>query len=126
MGKWGKIVGFIIHLAVGGMMIFAGSGKVFGFAPPEIVKSMQEHGFGNKLVLIGSGEMIAAILLLIPWTSSLGVLATSGFWGGAIAVHLGHGEPFALQAGMLTATWVGALLRTPQTFHSFSSLFGKT
>ena len=48
------------------------------------------------------------------------VLLTSGFWGGAICLHLSKGEPFVLQSVLLLLTWVGAYLRVPGTFASFA------
>jgi hypothetical protein len=70
--------------------------------------------------VIGAGELVSAILLLVPRTASLGVLMTTGFWGGAICLHLSKGEPFVLQSVLLLLTWVGAYLRVPGTFASFA------
>jgi len=81
-----------VHVLIGLVMIGAGSGKAFGFAPPEIVKSMGEIGLGDRMTLIGAGEMIAALLLIVPRTKSLGTLLTSGFWGGVICIHMAHGQ----------------------------------
>ena len=109
--KWPRRVGTVLHLLVAGLMLFAGSGKVFGTAPPEVVEMMQKHGLGDKLQLIGCGEMASAALLLCPWTSPLGVLLCSGFWGGAICLHMSHGEPFIFQSGLLILVWIGGFLR---------------
>jgi hypothetical protein len=70
--------------------------------------------------LIGSGALLTALLLLIPRTSSLGVLLTSSFWGGAICIHMAHGEPYLFQAVLLVLSWAGAYLRNPATLSSFS------
>lgn len=118
------VAGWIVHLLVGGMMVFAGAGKAFGFAPPEIVTKMNEIGFGDKLVLIGAGELIAAVLMLVPRTLSLGVLLTSGFWGGVICIHMAKGESYAMGSAMLVLTWVGAYLRCPAMFASFRGRAG--
>ena len=65
--------------------------------------------------------MVSAILLLVPRTASLGVLLTSGFWGGAICLHMSKpGESFVLQSVFLLLTWLGAYLRVPGTFASFA------
>ena len=69
------------------------------------------------------GELASAILLLLPRTSSLGLLLTSGFWGGAICLHMSHmsqGESFVLQSVFLLITWVGGYLRVPGAFGSFA------
>ena len=114
-----KVAGLVLHVLIGGLMIFAGSGKLFGFAPPQIVESMRNYGLGDKLPLIGGGELLAALLLLIPVTSSLGVLLTSAFWGGVICIHMAHGEPYLFPSVLLALTWVGGTLREPATLVSF-------
>jgi len=86
--RWVKIIGLVLHILIGGLLLFAGSGKVFGFAPPEVVEGLTKSGLGDEVKLIGIGEMVTAILLIIPWTSSLGILLISGFWGGVTcAIH---------------------------------------
>jgi hypothetical protein len=115
--KWSQVAGLALHVLIGGLMIFAGSGKVLGFFPPDAVA---KYGLGEQILLIGAGELITALLLLIPRTSSLGVLLASAFWGGAICIHMAHGEPYAFQSALLVLTWVGAYLRNPATFSSFA------
>jgi hypothetical protein len=80
---------------------------------------MAKYGLGDKIVLIGAGELISAALLLLPWTKSLGALVTSGFWGGVICLHMSHGESYAAGSVLLVTTWLGAFLRDPATFVSF-------
>jgi hypothetical protein len=55
--------------------------------------------------------MVTAVLLLIPRTWLLGALAASSYWGGAICIHMAHGESFNPPAVLLILTWAGALLR---------------
>ncbi|HEX5271074.1 MAG TPA: hypothetical protein VFW33_11325, partial [Gemmataceae bacterium] len=50
--------GWALHVAVGGLMIFAGSGKLFGFAPPEVVEALRKGGLGEQIFLIGAGELL--------------------------------------------------------------------
>jgi hypothetical protein len=109
--KWLHSLGFAIHLLIGALMIFAGSGKAFGFAPAEVGEAMRQYGLGDRLQLIGTGEMIAAILLIVPRTSPLGTLMTSGFWGGVVCIHMANQEDFLFSSAMLALTWVGGLLR---------------
>lgn len=106
-----KIAGVVLHVLVAGMMLMAGSGKVFGFAPAEVVEGMAKHGLKDQMVLIGLGEMVAAILMLLPWTSPFGVLMTSGFWGGAICIHMAYQESYTFVAVLLVLTWIGGFLR---------------
>jgi hypothetical protein len=81
-GKWSLIAGMVLHVLVGGMMILAGSMKVLGLFPPE---ALAKSGLGGQILLIGARELITAVLLLVPRTSSLGVLLASSFWGGTSA-----------------------------------------
>jgi hypothetical protein len=118
--KWSKIAGLVLHVLIGGLMIFAGSGKLFGFAPPEVFDTLKKAGLGEQVRLIGAGEIITALLLIIPPTSSLGVLLTSSFWGGAICTHMSLGDSHVFPAVLLVLSWVGAYLRNPATFSSFA------
>ena len=111
--------GYLLHVLIGGLMIFAGSGKIFGFSPPEVVQKMNEFGLSQHMQLIGWGEVIAAVLLLVPLTSSLGILLTSSFWGGVICIHMAHHLDYAFPSVLLALSWVGAWLRDPATYYSF-------
>ena len=115
--NWKMIGGWVLHGLIADMMILAGSAKVFGLFPPEQVEKM---GLSLSIQVIGVGELASALLLLIPRTSSLGLLLTSAFWGGAICLHMSKGEPFVLQSALLLFTWVGGYLRVPGAFGSFA------
>src|SRR5262245_59479902 len=115
--SWKAIAGWVLHGLVGGIMLLASSAKVLGLFPPEQVAKL---GLGVPIQVIGAGELVSAILLLVPRTASLGILLTSGFWGGAICLHMSKGEPFVLQSVFLLLTWVGAYLRVPGTFASLA------
>src|SRR5438477_12064679 len=115
--NWKKIGGWVLHGLIAGMMILAGSAKILGFFPPEQVAKL---GLGLPIQVIGVGELASAILLLVPRTSSLGLLLTTAFWGGAICLHVSKGEPFVLQSVFLIITWVGGYLRVPGAFGSFA------
>jgi hypothetical protein len=91
--------------------------------PPE---ALAIYGLGEQVRLIGAGALLTALLLLTPRTLSLGILLTSAFWGGAICLHMAHGEPYLFQAVVLVLSWTGAYLRNPATFSSFSGLPGMT
>ena len=109
--NWLKWSGFGLNLLIAALMLFAGSGKAFGFAPPDITEKMNTIGLGDNLRLIGFGELISAVLLLIPRTAPLGTLLTSGFWGGVICIHMAHHEDFVFPSFLLALTWIGAFLR---------------
>src|SRR5437899_4706625 len=115
--NWKTVAGWVLHGLVAGIMLLAGSAKVLGLFPPEQVEKL---GLSVPIQVIGAGELVSAILLLVPRTASLGVLLTSGFWGGAICLHMSKGEPFVLQSAVLLFTWVGGYLRVPGAFDSFT------
>ena len=115
--NWKMVGGWVLHGLIAGVMILAGSAKVLGFFPPEEVAKL---GLSLPIQVIGVGELASAILLLMPRTSSLGLLLTSAFWGGAVCLHVSKGEPFVLQSALLLFTWVGGYLRVPGAFGSFS------
>ena len=115
--NWKMVGGWVLHALIAVMMILAGSAKVLGFFPPEEVAKL---GLSLPIQVIGAGELACAILLLIPRTSSLGLLLASGFWGGAICLHVSKAEPFVMQSAFLLITWVGGYLRVPGAFGSFT------
>ena len=115
------MTGLVIHVLIGGLLIFAGSSKVFGLLPKEAVEGMAKYGLSDKLKLIGTGELITGILLIVPSTSSLGVLLASGFWGGVICFHMVHNESYVAFAILLILTWVGGYLRHPEMLSSFTA-----
>jgi len=115
--NWGKIAGLVLHVLIGGLLILTGSQKILGSVPPE---ALVKFGLGEQVRLIGAGALLTALLLLIPRTASLGVLLASAFWGGAICIHMAHGEPYLFQAVLLVLTWAGAYLRNPRTLGRFT------
>jgi hypothetical protein len=117
--NWGKIAGLVLHVLIGGVLILTGSQKVLGSVPPE---ALVKYGLATQARLIGAGAILSALLLLIPRTSSLGILLTSSFWGGAICIHMANSEPYLVQAVLLVLSWAGAYLRNPATLGSFAGL----
>ena len=115
--NWGQVAGLVLHVLVGGLLIVTGAQKVLGSVPPEV---LVRYGLGEQARLIGAGAIVTALLLLIPATSSLGILLASSFWGGAICIRMAHGEPYLFQSMMLVPSWAGANLRNPATLGSFS------
>jgi hypothetical protein len=114
--NWKTVAGLVLHVLIAGIMILAGSTKVLGLFPPEAVAQL---GLSGWITVIGVGELATAILLLVPRTSSLGIVLASSFWGGAICLHMSRGEPFVVQSVLLLLTWAGAYLRVPGMFSSF-------
>ena len=118
-GKYARIGGLILHVLLGGLMIFAGAMKLAGMMPPEATQKIPA-GIADHMKLIGAGELLTAILLIVPITSSLGVLLASGFWGGVICIHMAQGDDFIAPSVFLLLTWLGAYLRSPNLLYSFT------
>jgi hypothetical protein len=116
--NWKTVAGWVLHGLVAGIMLLAGSAKVLGLFPTEQVEKL---GLSVPIQVIGAGELVSAILLLVPRNASLGVLLASSFWGGAICLHMSKGEPFVLQSALLLLTWTGAYLRVPGVLAIFSA-----
>jgi hypothetical protein len=114
--NWKTITGLVIHILIAGIMVLASSAKLLGQFPQEEVEKL---GLSGWILVIGAGELATAILLVLPRTTSLGVLLASAFWGGAICLHMSRGTAFVVQSVLLLLTWVGAYLRVPAMFSSF-------
>jgi len=112
----GGIAGFIIHFLLGGLLIAIGCFVTFGTLPPEAVQQNQERGLSEEIKLIGIGQIVTGLLLILPWTAPLGTLLMSAFFGGTICFHMQYNESYVIQSIMLLATWLGAFLRYPQMF----------
>jgi hypothetical protein len=109
--KWLKWTGIVLNILIAGLMIMAASGKVVPSPSPQVVEMLGKHGLAGQIQLIGTGELASAVLLLLPWTAPLGTLLTTGFWGGAICLHMSHGEAYTFQSILLLVTWIGSYLR---------------
>jgi hypothetical protein len=85
------------------------------------VEGFTKFGLGDYVLLIGAGELVSAVLFLIPRTNSLGLLLLSAYMGGAIVTHMQQGETFVVQSVMLVLIWVAGYLRHPEVLQSFRS-----
>ncbi|TRX62648.1 DoxX family protein [Fulvivirga sp. M361] len=126
--KTKKIIGWVLSGLLGALLLFSAMGKFMGQASP-----MMEHfGFtASETTLIAIGEVISAVLFLIPRTQSLGTLLVTAYMGGAIASHMsaaagteelgGEGiQNYLMPSIILVLVWVASLLRNPKTLSSFS------
>lgn len=121
ISKGRKITAWILVGLMTALLLFSGFGKIMasGDAESEMYKNFIRWGLEGRLLLIAAGEIIAALLFLIPKTSSLGVLLLSAHFGGAIATHMEHGEMYIPQAIMLLIVWIANYLRNPEMLASF-------
>ncbi|MFZ5552475.1 MAG: DoxX family protein [Bacteroidota bacterium] len=120
LSKGRKISGWIAVGIMSALFMMSATMKLMAGEDAEIAVNFVKWGLDGKLMLIGMGELLAAILFLIPRTSSLGVLLLSAHLGGAIATHMGNGEMYLPQAVMLLLVWVANYLRNPEMLASFN------
>ncbi len=99
------------------MFVSSAAGKLLSAAP--VVEMFEKWRLGNQLTLIGVGELVSALLFLVPVTNSLGLLLLSAYLGGAIVTHMQHGEPYVVPAVLLVLVWVTGYLRHPEVLQSF-------
>lgn len=125
--KTKKIIGWVLSGLIGVMLILSAVGKFMGAATP-----MMEHfGFtSSETTLIAVGELISAILFLIPKTQSLGTLLLSAYMGGAIASHMSAAvgteemggeevQSYVIPSIILVVIWLTSFIRNPSTLSSF-------
>ena len=111
LSKNRRIAGWVISGLLTTLFLFSASGKFF---MPEMATNFANYGIGNWLILIALGEITSTLVFLFPRTNVYGTLLLSSYMGGAIMVHMSHGEPFIFQSAVLILIWVGGFIRNPQ------------
>jgi hypothetical protein len=84
--------------------------------PPPVLEACAKLGLPVDLITpIGVLLLICTVLYLIPRTALLGLVLLTGYFGGAVAIHLRAGDPlwthafFPVYVGVLA--WLGLYLR---------------
>lgn len=98
LSKNRRIAGWVLAGLIAALLLFSAYSK---FMIPEMAVNFEKWGLGNWRIIIACGEIIAALLFLFPRTNIFGVLLPSALMGGAIVVHMSHGEPFIMQSVIL-------------------------
>lgn len=80
------IIGWVLSFATA---LFLGKGAIDKIrGTQEMVGNFAYMKLENYRILTGCGELLGAILLLIPQTSIIGALLISCFMSGALVMHL--------------------------------------
>ena len=120
IGKAQKITGYVLSILLSVQILKAGFLTVFQEA--AIVERMSNiPNWGDKLVFIGSMELVLLALYWIPKTQKIGFYLLCAFVGGIIVAevaagtHVEQGAPPAPLVGVVTAVllFTGTLLRKP-------------
>jgi hypothetical protein len=119
IGKTRRIAGLVL-ICLGSIVLIGSAGAKFAHVP-KVVNEMGAMGFdGGRLTMIAVTEIASALLFLLPFTRSIGLLLVSAYMGGAIATHVQHGQPFIQPAVVLAILWAGTWLRHPQILWSMN------
>lgn len=111
ISKKRKTAGTVMASLLAAFLLFTAFGKL---AMPEMAENFQKWGLGEWRVVIAVGEALSVLLFLIPRTGIVGTLLLSAYFGGAIMVHMSHGESFILPAAVLIYIWATAFIRYPE------------
>ncbi|MEM7106575.1 MAG: DoxX family protein [Bacteroidota bacterium] len=126
--KTKKIIGWVLGGLIAAILSLSAIGKLSGAAGPML----SHFGFTeNEILMIGIGELISAILFLIPKTQSLGTLLLSAYMGGAIVAHMGASvapeelggesvQDYTAPSILLIVIWGISFFRNPKVFSSFT------
>ena len=108
ISKTNKIIAWVISGLLTALFLFSASGK---FMHPEQMVQMK---LADWRIIIAIGEIVSALLFLIPKTNKLGTVLLSSYLGGAIIIHMTSGMSIAMPAVVLILVWITGALRNPE------------
>ena len=126
--KGQRIGGWVLSGLIGLMMLASGAIKLSG--AEEVLDQFKIMFLTDNLTLIAVGEIITAILIIIPRTNVIGTLLGSAYFGGAIVGHMVIGgrhftDPELAAAGsylvpavILVLVWLNGFIRNPGMLQS--------
>jgi len=119
-GRTRLVTGNVLLYLLGVMLIGSAVAKVAQI--PKLIENFRVIGFeGSRLTFIAALEAVCAALFMLPITRSLGLLLVSAYLGGAMAVHLAHGQSeMVVPALLLAIIWLAAWLRHPEMLWSLN------
>lgn len=110
-----KIAGWILSLLIAALLSMSIYFKFF--PPPEALEVNAKMGLGPDIIkTIGMIELVVTLLFLLPPTTVLGAILLTGYFGGAIMVHIMMKESCLVQVIIPIVIWFGAALRKPEIF----------
>jgi DoxX-like family len=87
-------------------------------ALPPLVEIYSRIGLLEYMRTLGAIELVLFFVFLFRRTMKLGFLLLTGWFGGAMAVELSHGNVFIFPAIILVLLWTAAFVRDPSIFKS--------
>ena len=108
-----KIVTITVTILAVLMVVFSGVMKFIG--GEEITLTMEKLGVQPYVLILGSMEIIFALLFLFRPTMKIGFILLTCYFSGALATELSHGTPFNAVLP-LALVWISAYLRDKTIF----------
>jgi len=108
-----KIVTVTVTILAVLMVVFSGVMKFVG--GEEITLAMEKLGVQPYILILGSMEIIFALLFLFRPTMKIGFILLTCYFSGALATELSHGTPFNAVLP-LALVWISAFLRDKTIF----------
>ena len=108
-----KIITVTVTILAVAMVVFSGVMKFIG--GEEIRITMEKLGVQPYLLILGSMEIVFALLFLFRPTMKIGFILLTCYFSGALATELSHGTPFNA-ALPLALVWISAYLRDKTIF----------
>ena len=118
-----NIVGQVIVGLIGLVLILAGVLKLANLGADDMIEGLAKANLIQHKTLISVTAVVCGVLLLIPQTSTFGVLMATAYWGGAIVAHLTYNDSVLMPAAFLAFTWLGCFLRRGRIIGPTSSAF---
>jgi len=115
--KGRKMTGWIMAGLLTAMLLFSAMGK---FTMPEMIDNFNQSGLGDWRVMIAIGEIISALLFLLPKTNIFGSFLLSSYFGGAILLHMATTQSIMVPTVILILVWVTAFIRNPELLLKFN------
>lgn len=107
-----SIVGWVLSGLLGAALVMTAGMKFF---PPEkMAEQMKDSPLLGWILIIGIGEVVSAILFLVPRTAVPGTLLLSSYFGGAIVASMMQRESILVPSVFLVLIWTAATLRLPE------------
>lgn len=103
-----NIAAWVLAGLLTALYLFSAYGKLSNPAQMEQMK------LGDWGVIIAIGEIVSALLFLIPKTNKYGTLLLSSYMGGAIIIHMTSATSIVMPSVVLILVWVVAFLRDPK------------
>ena len=107
ISKTNKMIAWVISGLVTALFLFSASGK---FMHPE---QMAQMHLADWRIIIAIGEIVSALLFLIPKTNKLGTILLSSYLGGAIIIHMTGGMSILIPSAILIIVWITGIIRNP-------------